>query len=205
MMDGFPQDVETGGGAPGPGAEWRALVTALDAAAGPDGPLAGWLFHGTSLTRAMGIAADGVLATDVLLPGGQRGTEDRWAYGTYWATPRVAAAYAEDRIAECAGAGTAPAIVAVRLDDLCAEGVMVPDVQSLDCPLEAALGRTAKEAIAAWEASAQEWQDCLELFGTVVCLAPVGPEHVHVIASRADLAALAAGAAPAPAPPGPRP
>lgn len=183
-------------GHPARRAEWRALIRALHEAAAPGSPLDGWVFHGTSLEQARSILSSGMNATDVLLrdgfPDRDGNPTQRWTTGTYWATPAIAAYYAEDKIEQREEPNALLAIVAARLADVEGEGMMEVDEQSLDCPIETRLGRSAEDIFGDWDASTKSWEDCLRIYGSAVCLSPVGPECMKLITSSDDLADILA-------------
>lgn len=162
------------------------MIAVLVDAAKPDGPLAGWLFHGTSTTAAIDIGSDGVRPTAVLQR--EHGTWS-WTEGTYWAIPAVAAFYAEDR---CEETDDDPVLVAVRLDDLRSLGDLVIDEQSLDCPIVSRLGKTDEEVEAEWhrlqaEPSILPWQASLAATGSLVCLGEVPADRIVMLQTAEDL------------------
>jgi hypothetical protein len=182
---------------------WRDVVAALARESRTGGPLEGWLFHGTSGAEAESIAAEGLRTTDVLL----RDEDGQyWTDGTHWATAWIAAFYAEDRIESTGDPDLPLALVAARLSDIGAEGVLAQDEQSLDAPIVSRLGETLEGVAATYEralADGQEpWRASLAATGSLVCLSPVGPERLAVIRGLSDVARLlesaAAPGAPAP-------
>jgi len=172
--------------------DWRAFVAALHEVASPGGPLEGWLFHGTCAGCAGLIADEGVTTTDCLVPDADGAWT--WDQGTHWGTPKVAAFYAEDRIESRDDPGLELAIVAARVSDLVPCGPFATDGQTIDCPLYTRLERPAVGTDACWEASDKGWEACLDAFGTVVVLGPVGPWDLEVLRCAGDVEALVAAA-----------
>jgi len=170
-------------------ADWRAFVAALHEAARAGGPLEGWLFHGTSASRARKIAREGVITSESLARAdGMTGHEDWfWTAGTHWGHPKVAAFYAEDLIESSGRSKLDLAIVAVPLSELEASGPFSADGQSIDCPLYTRLGRTQAETDALWDSSKQDSQASLAVLGSLLVLGPVGPEALRVLRSAADV------------------
>lgn len=168
-------------------AEWLAMIGLLHEATAPGGPLHGYVCHGTSVDRTRTIAIQGLTTTEVLMRDGPEDSngypEQRWTDGTYWGIPTVAAFYAEDLIESLENPNLELAIVIARLEDICQEGEMTVDEMTLDSPLSERLDRTEEELWQDWEQSAQSWQDGLTIYGSVVCLAPIGPEYLHILST----------------------
>jgi hypothetical protein len=157
--------------------------------------LEGWAFHGTDAGCAADIRNEGVTTSFAIakVPAEVAATDDPEWYetaATHWATPKVAAFYAEDRIEKFEDPDLDLAIVAIRMEDLEEEGWLAVDGQTLDCPIASRLGRTEEELDRLWMASAQGWRDCWELYGTVLLLNPVSPENLRIIREMDDLQAL---------------
>jgi len=169
--------------------QWRAFVLALHEAAQPGGPLHGWAFHGTDQYTAGIIRIQGVTTTHAVAQvemGGPWIETD----GTHWGTPKVAAFYAEDLIEKHGDPDLDLCVVAVRISDLEGWGEFAVDGQTLDCPLATRLGRSEEEVFRQWEESAQDWQACWDVMGTLLVLAPVGHEDLHVLNGTDDLERL---------------
>jgi len=175
---------------------WRELVFALHEAAAPGGPLEDWAFHGTTSDAARWIERDGVAATHAVVD------EDGCSYrteATHWATPKVAAFYAEDRIESFQDPRVELAIVAASMETLEEHGRFAADANSVDGPIVSRMALTEHEAYDRWEHSPKGWRDCLAAFESFLVLGPVGPEAVRVIRGLDDLNALIAETALAPA------
>ena len=175
--------------------DWRELVLALDEAARPGGPLEGYVFHGTDRLAAEVILREGMEPTAAIA---QTETDGPWldARGTHWGTPKVAAFYAEDLIESRENPLLDLAIIAVRIDDLAPWGAFAVDGQTIDCPLHSRLDRSEAETWSGWDASSQDWQACLEHFGTLLVLGAVPPHVMRGVASLDDLERLCAASAP---------
>lgn len=175
---------------------WRALVHALNAAAVPGGPLDGWTFHGAAGHSLESIENDGLHATEVMM---RDGDEQWWTAGTYWATPRVAAWYAEDTAEGMDPPDWDFGIVAARIADVAECGQLAPDEQTIDSPIASVIGRDAESLYAEWEADPRrEWTEAYRIYESFVCLGPVGPDALCVIRSEKDLEAVIAAAAAVP-------
>lgn len=172
---------------------WRGLVAALHEAAGPGGPLEGWLFHGTSANRARKILREGVRTTEASARiDGMTGHADWfWTEGTHWGHPKVAAFYAEDRIESTGRPDLDLAIVAVPVAELEACGPFSADGQSIDCPLYTRLGRPQAETDALWAASRQDSRASLDVLGSLLVLGPVGPGELRLLRTATDVEELA--------------
>jgi hypothetical protein len=165
---------------------WRETVVALHRLSQPGGALEGWLFHGTDAEAAASIALEGVRTTDC-----ETGKESRrWSAGTHWGTASVASFFAEDRI-ESLGRQVGLVIFAARIEDIGGCGPLGPDGQMLDCPLWSRMPMAEPEAWTAWDSGERDWRSCLDIFGCLVCLGPVGPEVLRMVTSTEDALRLA--------------
>jgi hypothetical protein len=166
--------------------QWKTLVGALHDAYQEGGPLEHYLFHGTSLKCARYIQKEGVHATEVLMQDEDDEDNQCWTTtGTYWANPLIAAFYAEDK--QYNNPNIKLAIIACPKDHIISEGIMAIDLQSLDCPLCDRLGKSEDDILNAWEGSEQTWEDCIRIYGSAVCLSPIGPEKITVIKTLEDI------------------
>ena len=86
----------------------------------------------------------------------------------------------------------APTLMAVHRDDLMRAGDLCIDEQTLDVPLSEFLPKDEQALWDEWEASGQQWEDCLALYGSVVCLGLPDPSCVISISNLADLHGLVA-------------
>lgn len=172
-------------------AAWQELVERLHEFSQEGGPLHGYAFHGTDIEAARWIAEEGVQAgachAQVVSDGPWLATE-----GTHWATARVAAFYAEDRIEATENPELGIAIVAARIDDIAECGALAVDGQTLDMPVDTRLRLGEDGVWPAWEASVQDWRACWEIMETLLVLGSVPAEKVSVIADLEDVERLLA-------------
>lgn len=178
---------------------WKNFVLELAEAAAPGGPLEGWAFHGTSPDRAQWIAIEGMKETEALPDNGPNAGV--MSTGTHWATPLVAAFYAEDLILS-RDPDIDPmnelVIVAARISDLETCGLLVTDGATVDWPIVDRLAGTEEEIRSRWEASRKQWQDCWKVFGTLLVLGEVPAHHLTMLNGIEDLAALLQEVEPSP-------
>lgn len=177
-------------------AAWQELVERLHELSQEGGPLHGYAFHGTDLESARWIEDEGV-QTGACHAQVERDGPWIVTEGSHWATARVAAFYAEDRIEATEDPDLEIAIIAARIEDIAECGVLAVDGQTLDMPVDSRL-RLDEDAIRpAWESSAQDWRACWEIMETLLVLGSVPADKVHVLRSLDDVARLEA---PAPSP-----
>jgi hypothetical protein len=183
-------------------AEWLNLVTRLDALARPGQPFEDWLFHGTS-----GSNADLIMSEGMNLSPAQVSLDDQsysfddaaprwfWSNGTHWASPLVAAYYAEDTLLGNYPPEEDIAIIVIRRKDLESCGELVVDGQTVDSPIfsRLALGRGAEDE---WDSSSRTAKNCLRIFETVVCLGAPSQDMLHEIRTMDDLNRLLCNVAP---------
>lgn len=147
-----------------------------------------FFFHGTSDSCLEAIQREGLATTEVLLryhgdPEENGEPQTLWSHGTYWATARLAAHYAADT---ALNRGGKPVLIAALRDCVWEEGELVADELTLDFPPCPLLEQKTPENLAdEWvRAPKKNWNSFFEIFETVVCLAPVGPERLLVLRSR---------------------
>jgi hypothetical protein len=201
MTEHYPGRIRVGESMTDPGRRecWVSLVDEMVRL--HRGPLSGYAFHGTTAAVADLVEELGVTTTRV------------WAFdedvrtameGTYWATPAIAAFYAEDRIESEDDPDLDLAFIVVSLDDLATQGDFMQDEGSLESPIVTRLGRSHEDILAAYEAlSGKEcdpWKASLETTGSFVCLGEVEPSIVHVVRNANDLTTMLANLPGSPAP-----
>jgi hypothetical protein len=154
--------------------DWLSLVRGLQLASETiDGPLSGWMFHGTDGYAAEEINMFGLLKSYAVVS-----TEkDEWftAEGVHFGTANVAAFFAEDRIESTENDKLALSIFGVHLDTIAIFGTLCPDGQMIDCPLFSRLSSTEseREILKNWDESDKTWKNSLEIFETVIVLGDV--------------------------------
>jgi hypothetical protein len=185
---------------PGIRASWLNLVSTLYRLSRPGEILHEFLFHGTTAERAESIKTRGVDATEVLM---RDDNGQWWTKGTYWARPEIAAYYAEDYLQGADGQNIGLAILAIRRSDITTYGELVQDEQSLDWPICSRLGHDAATCHMIWQRESKRqsrWEASIAATGSLVCLGPVGPEHLVILHDLADLQQLMAQLNPGRAP-----
>lgn len=167
---------------------WREIVFALHQASLPGGPLEGWAFHGTDGECAGSICDEGMGFTEAWVVCGP--DEHKQIEGTHWATPKVAAFYAEDRIESLEDDTIDLVLVAIPVRTLEKLGVLYPDANTIEYPISSRLGRTEADLWSAWNASEQDALASWSIYGTVVSDALILPEDMVFVENMNDVHAL---------------
>lgn len=168
--------------------DWRDLVQAVHAARAAGGPLERWVFHGTDGVAARSVEDWGLRSSRALASTSYAEWEE--TEGVHFGTPRVAAFFAEDRIESLEDPGIELVLFAAPLDSLAVFGEFAADGQMVDVPLCSRLCRTEAQVDQDWSGSAQDWQACLRVLGTVIVLGDVPAAVLTPMRSKADLALL---------------
>ncbi|EPX76750.1 hypothetical protein [Salipiger mucosus] len=83
--------------------------------------------------------------------------------GTCLAVSDIAAYYAEDIEDE----GEEPVILKIAFEDLDATA-LAPDMPSIEEPISTVVGSKEDEIWERWDGSDQDWQDCMQIVGSLV-------------------------------------
>jgi hypothetical protein len=150
-------------------AQWIEIIQPLHEAAQPGGPLEGYLFHGCTQMTADSILAEGMDLTEVLLDDPSHDDRHLEREGTFWASPSVAAFYAEDRVDALDG-DIPLCLIAVPREALEAAGKWEPDIMSVYPCMSERLGRAEADLLAEWDASSKDAEASFRVFESVAVL-----------------------------------
>ena len=158
--------------------QWFELVIALqNASEKVDGPLNGWVFHGTDRESASFIDHIGLMTTHCCVSG----PGDQWIekQGVHFGSANVAAFFAEDLIESKENSSLDLVIYGASLDHLKICGEFAADGYMYDVPLESRIRATQEEIDKFCGESNYGWDACLRTLETVVVLGPV-PRNILV-------------------------